>query len=555
MTSTRPSPTRAYLWELWHTSRLALFGHAALTAAFMMLLSTILHSEYNEPTRQLLRGLMLAMLVPGHIFSPRWPMDFSNPDIGFRFRSGFIQPVTTRWLALIPIAFATTMAVVTYWLQVGLFRILTGDWLPLLVPSALIAGGVTWLLAAIWVPTSRGKRALAIGTLIVAMAATAYWFHSQRTDGSTLLMAMGQAEYFSLSWQQVAVGMALVVAAVAATVMGVERQRHGDQCMFRRHTASTSHRRFKSDLLPAWPQSKHQALKAQFWFEWKRCRTTMLAASLIAPVLLFLLQTVGPMLGENWRGGEEIWLGALLVCPFAYQLLATEAALGLGSEKLLSQFDLTRALRCDQIMTVKILAVFVNSLEGWFIMAIAVSLHSLTGQTHTWTLITELLSKFASATPPHWWLACGLSLILINISSTAMLFTWLLLADRYPKWVWGAFIVGFSHIVLLMEGARNHWQLQPLWIAYGYIGTLIVVVASAFMFWSSFKSKAMGHILMTISVSLWLVYVVSIVSVFANLTPPTPIPLAATAFGAACLLVPLVSIVISPLALASHRNA
>ncbi len=555
MTTARPSPTQAFLWELWRTSRLPCLGHAALMAAFMMLLSTILHSENNEPTRQLLRGLMLVMLIPAHIFSPRWPLDFTNSEIGFRFRSGFVRPVTTLWLAMVPIAFAATMAVVTYWLQVGLFRVLTGDWLPLLVPSALIAGGVTWLLAALWVPTSRGKQALAIGTLIVVMAATAYWFHAQRNHGNTLLMALGQAEYFSLSWPQVGVGMASVAAAMIATVMGVERQRHGDQWIFLGQAAATSPQRIKSDLLPAWPRSKHQALKAQFWFEWKRCRTTMLAASFIAPVILFLLQTIGPMLGENWHGSEEIWLGALLVCPFAYQFLATEAALGLGSEKLLSQFDQTRALRCDQIMAVKILAVFVNSLVGWFFMFIAVGLHSLTGQSQTWTFITELLAKFAGATLPHWWLACGLSLLLIYVSSTSMLFSWLLLADRYPKWVWGGFIVGFSHIILLMEGARHGWQLQPLWTVDGYIGAFIVVVASTFIFWRSVKLKTMGNFLLTISVCLWLVYVVSVVSVFANLTPPTPIPLSAIVFGAACLLVPLVSIVISPLALASHRHA
>ncbi|MFK8115013.1 MAG: hypothetical protein AB8B91_22620 [Rubripirellula sp.] len=294
MPANRRSPTRVYLWELWRTSRFILLGHTLLVAMYMMALSMILLREDSEPVRQMLRGLMLIILIPAMIFSPRWPLDFSNPRIGFRFRSGFIRPVSTPWLAMIPIAFAVAAAVVAYWLQAGLCRVLTGDWLPILVPSVLIAGGVTWLLAALWVPTTRGKQALAIGTLIVVMAATAYWFHAQRNDGTTLLMAIGQAEYFSLSWPEVAAGMALAGAAVTATVIGVERQRHGDQWMLRRQTAAASRQPFKSNLLPAWTRSKHQAVKAQFWFEWKRCSAIMLPASLIAPVLLFLLQTAGP---------------------------------------------------------------------------------------------------------------------------------------------------------------------------------------------------------------------------------------------------------------------
>ncbi|MFK8115014.1 MAG: hypothetical protein AB8B91_22625 [Rubripirellula sp.] len=202
----------------------------------------------------------------------------------------------------------------------------------------------------------------------------------------------------------------------------------------------------------------------------------------------------------------------------------------------------------------KILAVFVNSLAGWILMAIAVGLHSLTGQTNTWTLITELLAKFAGATPLHWWLACGLSLLLLYASSASMLFSWMLLASRYPKCFGGGTAVAVSHIILVIVAARNHWNLQPLWNAYGYVGAMIIASVSAFILWRCFRSKAVGRWLSTISVCLWVVYVVSVVSVLASLTPPTPIPLAATVFGAACLLVPLASILLSPLALASHRH-
>ena len=554
------STTAAYAWELWRNSRWQLLSRVVIVGCMMGLLSSILQSA-DGPTRQLLRGLVLILLIPTNIFSPTWMGSYGIGHAGFSFRSGFIRPVTTVWLVMIPIAYAVIAGVAVYTAQVMLFWTLTGEALPVVWPSLIISVGIVCVLTAIWVPTTQAGRSIAIAICVAAISLAAYSFHNGRAASDTLLMAMGRADYLSVTWAEVAILGLSVLLGLVVTVLGVERQRHGDTWSFgfqpEPKQEPTQSQSLETKLLPAWSPSPRRRLLAQFGFEWQRCRSRMLAATLIFPALVFLAVTIGPLLGENWHGSEVIWIGVLAFCPFLYQMLGADATLAAKvkhGDYELSQFDLTRPLPSDQIMAIKTFTVFVFSLMGWLFMAIAIGLHSLTGQTQTWMEFAELVSQGGGNLPAQWWVVYGAGLLMIYISSTSILFSSLLLMARYPLVMPGITAAFFLHILLIMQGAKLDWNLQPLWTAYGYIGAVLVVAGSLYVLQRSIKSKTVGPPLLMVATCLWLLCVVSVVYTLSGTMLPVPIPTAAIVFGAACSLVPLAATVVSPLALASHRH-
>lgn len=553
------SPTTAYIWELWRRSRWQLLGRLTIVVAYILCLSMILRESNDEPTRRLMRGLILLMLIPSNIYSPTWMGNFVSGEAGFPFRHGFVRPVKTRWLVIVPVIFAAFASIVVYNLQAAFLWALVGESLPHLLPSLIVGCGVTWVIASLWIPTTPTGRVLAIASVVVVFSIGAYFFHGAQAGSDTLLMAVGRADYFAMSWQLNAALLVSAVVAVAATVTGVERQRHGDSLIrlnAESRVEAAESEPISTSLLPAWPRSKHQAFSAQFWMEWKRCRMTILAMTLIAPTLLFLMQMLGPMLSDNWHGSAVIWVLALVTCPFVYQMVTANAALGGQPDGSigLTQFDFIRPMPCDQMMAIKMLVVFVFSLLGWLFMAFAAGLHTLTGPTDSWTTITELVQTRVGSMPVSWWFLGGVCWLLLFVCSTSTLFAWMLLAGRYLKVIWAGTAFFMANLVLVAVGARHEWNLKPLFTSYGYIGAVLIVAVCAYVLRRSIHSPAIGRPLLVGVACFWIVFVGSISVLFANANPPTPVPFAAIVFGAACLLVPLAAAVSSPLALALHRH-
>lgn len=554
------SPTSVYLWELWRRSRWQLLGRLTFVIGYILLLAMINRVDADGPMSRFIRGLILVMMIPSNIFSPTWMGNFVSGQAGFAFRGGFIRPVKTWWLVVLPALYAVVAGIVVYCLQATVVFAVTGERLPLLMPSLIVGTGITWVIAALWIPSTSTGRVLAITIVVVVFSTGAYFFHASRAGSDTLLMAAGRPDYLAMHWPLVAILLPSAVVAVAATVTSVERQRHGDSLFdigFSNQSVRTESKPACTNLLPAWPRSKYQTVLAQFWFEWKRCRSTVLPMALIIPILLFAVQTIGPMIGENWNGAEVIWIAALAVSPLIYQLVAAQAALGgqaSDGTTGLTQFDFVRPLPCDQMIAIKILAVFVSSLLGFLFIAAAAGLHSLTGQTETWRKITELVNASAGSVPTYWWLIGGICWLLLYICSTSTMFAWMLLAAKHPRWVsaWFAFI--FIHIVFVMLNAKSGWNLKPLWTFYGYVGAVAIIAGAAYLLRRSIQSRAMGRSLLIATACLWIVYVGTAVYIFAQANPPTQVPTAAIVFTAACLLIPLAAAVVSPLALATHRH-
>lgn len=554
------SPITAYLWELWRRSRWQLLGRLVFVVGYILLLATVMKPDGNEPMQRLLRGLVLIMLIPSSIFSPTWMGNFLNDGPGFTFRGGFIRPIKTWRLVVLPILYAVVASIVVYCIQATVLVVVTGERLPLLFPAIIIGTGVTWVLAAIWIPVSQFGRVLAITAVVIMFSAGAFFLHSSRAGSDALLMAAGRSDYMLLSWTWAAVLFISAIVAVAISVVGVGRQRCGDSLVrfgWSKEAIGVCTAPASMELLPVWPRSGYQSLWAQLWMEWKRCQATVLAMMMIVPSLLLLMQMVGPLVSENWHGSELIWLLALATCPFVYQMVACNAALGGkpdGSTGL-TQFDFVRPLPCDQMMGIKIIAVFACSVIGWSIVASAALLHSLTGQTDTLSMISEFARTSGADLPLYWWglgVACWLFLY---ACSTSTMFAWMLLASKYPKWIWAGTAFVFVHLIFVLLSARWEWSLRLLWTFYGYAGALAISVGSGYLLWRSVRSRVVGRSMLLATASIWVIFIVAIASVLAQIELPKQFPTAAIVFAASCLLVPLASAVSSPLALASHRHA
>lgn len=124
----------------------------------------------------------------------------------------------------------------------------------------------------------------------------------------------------------------------------------------------------------------------------------------------------------------------------------------------------------------------------------------------------------------------------------------------YPTRYFAGVVVAFFHIVLAVWDAKNGWALQPLWIAYGYLFSVVIFIGCIFALRKALITRAIGKRLFGCAFCLWLIYIGSSLAIYVKASPSFAIPTPVLALSISLLLVPLAATAIAPLALASHRH-
>lgn len=561
---------RAQLWEQWRISRLELLIRMLFAGAILILLSVAI-VNVDDAVNQVLRGILIFIIGFAALFSASWTSEFDRRQLGFTYRLGFARPIATGQLVIVPIFYSLCWSLIFYIGGALAIYLPTGFTLPLVGPSAIIACTVCTLIAGAWMPTRIEGRIIG---MVGAVAATVGWLGLRdycSNDPDPILLSIGKAGYFDLAWYEY-LGLVIVGSlSIWATIKSVDLQRHGEALL----SSISNSRLIRVDVRSLNPTSAEsntsQAVTspsiesvrwlsfksrsgAQTWYEVRRSAPLLLAACLILPTALFAFLCIN----VHWELAPRVWLGALVVVPIVFQLLAADSTLGITHKQglvCLSPFDATRPMRCDQLIGIKVLVVFGWSLCGFLLIAIFAGLFALlSGEYEYWLRDFRTIQGAVGNVSLVWWVVGVIDLLFIFLSSTTLLFAQALWMSRYPQVLLAGSLLLLAHVGLFAWDAAHGWPWELWWRCYGYVLPAAVIVGSLIALVLAIRAGYLGKLYFGMALGAWLVYVASTVGLLASSSPPQPIAFVAYLVGAALLIVPLASAAFAPLALAAHRH-
>lgn len=560
------TPLTAMLWELWRTSRAELFGRMAFHT-LMVLLCASIGDEHFPGERDVLRGVVILMISVGCIFSVTWMSALDNGGNGFRFSLSFSRPVSSTQLVLVPMLYTMAYAVLSFWVVAGVFCLASGSTLPIAGLSAGIACAVACFVATAWSPSTSVGRWISVIGVLIGFIALITVFHIRREESEPWLLVMGRADYFQFAWYYYVMCVVVSALAAAVAIVGVDRKRHGDNLRLLDLAASMirfpdgSVRRSRLALEPF-----HSEFAAQYWYETRRIGHAVWPFAICAPLLPLAWVISGPLFAEQaaiWRGTPAIWLGALILCPLAYQAFGVEQAIGLRRRhgaSWLSAFDVTVPMASDQLAAIKLIALSICSLAGWLFMFVVAGLHSaMIGNWEVWSQIGNRLSTTVGDVSGVSWFTGLAALALLSISTSSMILTFLLWVSKHERKLTAIVVVGMSHGALLFASDIFDWNLNAYWVVAGYALAIGIALVCGFVLRRAFLVGYFGKPLLQTTFVLWAIYVASSVAFYIKAAPGIAarfdIPLPLYSIAVASLLVPLAATAATPVTLDSHRHS
>ncbi len=592
MLSVASQPLGAMLWELWQISRRDLLLRFGFVATCLLLLFAMSKS-LDEPQMTVVRGIVVMLTAVACIFSTTWMVDFDNQQLGFIFRLGFTRPVSSRQLVLVPMLFSIAASMLGY-VACGLIANLLLDLsLPLAGPALLIGFTVCLMISVVWSVTHSIEKLIA-GFLVVAAILGGLTLRHPPLVGEPILLAIGMPEYYHFQWFDY-VGMALLIGlSILVTIHAVGRQRHGEAIRWSLLLTSIFSGRIGNRFFESsktWletctrPQALRNSWSAQCWLELRRSGN-LLVVVLATPIVVLAFIAGVPLINESWGGAHapRMWMGVILFSPMFFQLLATDAVIGLrhnqGSTEL-SQFDATRPLRCDEMIAIKLAAVSGWSWLGSLLMIATAFAHSMftwnwqywqelqqaataiyqqvaSGNWSQGTLANPALSPDGGSGASLAWLItnCLVVLFIASIFSTALLMNFVYCMAKFPRVLFCMMLLFLLHIGLFA------WDVQVgrfgfLWRFYGYAIPLGLNILSIFAIGLGMRSRLQSKRYLAVTLSLWLLLMLCsflIVQCFSSAVPLASIQPTIRLWGSTMLLVPLAAVAFAPWALAAFRH-
>ena len=503
-------------------------------------------------------GFAFLMLVATSVFSAMWLGSFENRGTGFCFQLGFTRPISTRLLVAAPMVYVAGTAALCYLIPATLLRLLFEIPFPLLSTSALIATASACFIAAAWSSRSIYIRTLSLAAVGAAFGGITLWSLWQRgTDAPLLITGQDWQTIFAFSIWHYFVLLLVFGCAVVAATWAVDRQRHGEQLRFQGAS------RFVRGFVNRFPRRTRPfdtPVGAQFWLEMRRSGVKVFLAGLAASALAFLYISCVNLYSEPLRGKAAVmWLIALAICPFVYQILGAEWSLGLKRRQgavWLSAFDAAQAIGSDTLIVVKLIVLVTSVLASWLAMACAAAIQTVVwGSFRDWAHISEAISSIGANVTGPWWAVVAILAVVLCASSSAMMIALGLWLPRYPKVFAVAAFVVFVHILLAVWDSQHAGVFIPLWIAYGWLLSAAMVTVCLWALCTSLSWGCVSKRFLVVALCLWALFVCATVALYLKIVPDgVTIPLSALALGSGAMTIPLSSAAFAPLALASHRH-
>jgi hypothetical protein len=557
------------LWELTRLSRWETTLRIGFMCFFTILLSLI-NPNLGEIQNQVIRGISVGFFLVTAPFSSAWLGELDSKSTGFSFRLGYVRPVSTLQLVLIPMIFTVAIAMASYLIPALFASLLLNTSFPLLEPALLVALVVQFSMAVVWSFTTRLARIFGIVLLAVVIIGLCIYSVMHSESNVPLLLAISDPSYFEMSLWQFACLIAVMFATTIATIFSVDRQRHGDEWkLFRTSwcflfSSSSLH---SAGFVDAEWRPFQNRVTAQCWYEWRQTGIRVLTAGFITAFLAVGFLTVINLLYPGRNPNTVVWVIALIISPLLLQVIGIESAVGLkhvhGTTKL-SAFDATRCFANDQIILIKLVVIAFCATISWLcLLTIAWIDLGWFGRADAWQnnhVVSDFLAKTLPKISAHLgareWIIGFFNLILLFISSSSALLAFALWMPIYPKRFTAIALVGALHLLVAVLAVVKKWPIEFAGTCYGYALAGLITSLCLISVQRSIKFGAIRKIYFMAIGSLWVIATVPSVYFYYKISAQLPftIPPAGIVFGAALLLVPLASTTVAPLAYATHRN-
>ena len=554
------TPQQAILWELWRTSRWEMLGRLCAAIGLILLVqfaeggkpSAAQGLDVANPQSAVIRVIVLLVFMGASLTSSSWIHQIDNRQMGFSMRLGFTRPVSTRHLVLIPLLYNIAVAELVFLVPASVFQWTTGMALPIAGPVTFIAFGVVCATAATWAPTTTLGKVLGCSLLFLVVTGVPMAYHELSDSREPVLIAMSRPGFFDLTWVHRSFLAVVGGVALGATLVAVDRQRHGESGLI-------DFRWTPPKLwLPRWDWQMTGPTSAQIWFEFHRFGQKIVLAGAGVALVAFLAITIGRLFRPDLDQAVSTWLILLSLTPLMYQVIGANQALGIRMRQgayALSPFDAARPMRSDWLIALKLLVIAATSLTGWLLLATGALLQTaMFGEWAAWGRLADAITEVVGEVPLYWWILGSLNILFAYICSCSVLLAMGLWFPLYAnRFVW-LMVAGYGMVVLALWDAKNGWRLQPFWVALGWLTAAVIVAGSMYLIARAVSSNALGKRYLGVAAGLWGGYVVSVALMYRQVANYVDVPTVLLVLGAAALLIPLATTAAAPLALSSNRH-
>ena len=559
------TPLQAQLWEVVRTSWAETLARIVGMFVFVALLCSLgWHFDFSQPQLLFVRSLVVMMSIWVAVFSGTWLCSLDNRS-GFSFRLGFIRPISTAQLVVVPLVYTIVTAVICYVVPTKFFGAMMGTDVPLLGPAMVIVGALSCLCTSVWSPTTILGKVIALVTTAAVIVLLFVSLNERSgnqvgTNGDLVfLMALGTPEFWHFRWQHYLISITIFLVASTATVASVKRQRCGDSLPLSIPIASHLKRRPERVHMTS-PKKGTKGFgsrwSAQLWYELQRIAPPVMILAMIVP--LFVIGLVN--LKHDWEYANRFLLTALIACPVLYQLVGAGAAVGLRQKNgntSLPVFDSTRAMTSEQLILIKLASIAGCAFVAWIIMAAAAGLQLyVSADPSLRDAFFAAITHLVTAVEIHWWIAGVASLVLCFVFVTSILLAFSYWLPLHPKMFYGCGLFGLLNVGILAFDLASDWSFQVLWDAYSYLAPIVSVAICVYLLKRALTTGFLSKMVFLAVCVLWAIHVYTTVSLAVRFAPELPfeIPTIAYVSAAASLIVPLAATAAAPLALASHRH-
>jgi len=363
------------LWEWWRITcrQVLFFGIIALAAGW-----AIFARSGPDPRAAFAAFMLLVSLAPAGAVAA-WSR---NPFAGYPLPLAFSRPVSTRLLVGVPMAYMAFICAAIYAVPAIVLRVGFGAPLPVAPVAALLAAAMAFFCASNWFTRNKVKRLLATIALLIAGGPVLRWMGPWHVANGRLVPPPLQVDSVQLGPEHYALLVLAAVGAWAATVKGVEAQRHGDDVAEQGRSTSAApgraaqkgmveHFRDAVDAVIRIPCPTSSPLAAELWIEVRSRGLPVIAMGLVVALL------APAALALATKGGLMVLLSFAVLAVFIPFLSGVSTSFWNRASSLrapMSAFEATRPMGTARLAAVQIGVAVAAILGAWALIATAVAL-------------------------------------------------------------------------------------------------------------------------------------------------------------------------------------
>ncbi len=350
--------TTAMLWESWRlTRRGTAFGVLIAITGGSAILLAVAEPDLGATLVLLLIGI-LSLPASGWVGLERG---------GFPFYLGYVRPVPTWLLVGVPMAYHAASCAVLYLIPMIVLRTVFGIPFPLLPAAAPLAAIRLVFTTCLWWTKDTTMQRVGLVSAAVLVFSVMRRLNPVNLPGNDFPPDRW-AQMFAFSLADYGLIALVMAAAIGVTIVGVERQRRGDDqfSLLRRGVGV-----FRFPAIPRWvgfwfqaPCPTSSPMWAQLWMEMKSTGVPVLSIGVMLAMGIPVL-----LLAANAYQWDLPVLFAMLsfLPPVKIGLLSMFRIQRKQGSAYMSAFDATRALGTAQLVGLKMAVTVTCILGAWVV--------------------------------------------------------------------------------------------------------------------------------------------------------------------------------------------